>query len=298
VKEHFFSIIMPVYNRATFIEKSIQSVLLQTYSHFELIVVDDGSTDNTADVVKQLINQHPDKPIKYFYKENEERAVARNYGADRASGAYLNFFDSDDLLYPHHLLRANQFLTAHPEADWFHLGYDIKDEKLHLLGKGPAFNEHPNRLLITGNHLSCNGVFIRKELFSKTRFNTNRLLSGLEDWELWLRISTLYPLFYENTVTSSVLQHRDRSVLDKNASKLIQRVNLLMQLVENNASIRQFMGKDYSQFKSSCTSYISLHLALMKNQKRATLEYLFKTLLIEPGFIFKHRFYAILKHLL
>ena len=298
MKEYFFSIIVPAYNRASFLEKSLQSVLNQTYPHYELIIVDDGSKDNSGQIVKNLIAQHPEKNIQYYYKENGERGAARNHGAEKASGEILTFFDSDDLLYPNHLSEANLLLNTQPDALWFHLGYDIKNENLEFLSKGTVFIQQPNRLLISGNHLSCNGVFIRKDLFLSTRFNENRALAGLEDWELWLRLSAEHPLFFGNKISSTVLQHKDRSVLDKDPGKLIRRVSLLMDLVENNASVRKFLGKDFVLFKSSCTSYISLHLALMKGQKTTSIRYLLKTLGIHPGFLFKHRCYAILKHLI
>jgi len=297
VKEHFFSIILPVYNRAAFLEKSIQSVLAQTYTHYELIVMDDGSTDHGGQIVQSLIKQHPDKKIHYHYKENGERGAARNYGADKALGEVLNFFDSDDVLYPNHLSEANAFLNTHPQALWFHLAYDFKNANLDLLGKGPVFNESPNRLLISGNHLSCNGVFIEKKTFLASRFNENRVLAGLEDWELWLRLAAIHPLYYSNTITSSILQHDDRSVLNKNADGLLQRVNLLMELIERNTTVQDFMQKDVVRFKCSCTSYLSLHLALMKDQKKQALNYLFKSLVIRPAFLFERRFYAILKNL-
>lgn len=297
MKEYFFSIILPVYNRAAFLKKSIESVLAQTYTHYELIVVDDGSTDEGGEIVQSLIHQHPDKKIRYYYKENGERGAARNYGAEKAQGEILNFFDSDDVLYPNHLKEANTLLNTHTKALWFHLAYDLKNEQLEPLGQGPVFNEAPNRLLISGNLLSCNGVFMEKGLFFKTRFNENRVLAGLEDWELWLRLSAREPLCYSNTVTSSIIQHEDRSVLNKNPEKLIQRVGLLMQLVEQNPALRAFMQKDFIRFKCSCTSYLSLHLALMKDQKKPALQFLFKSLAMRPAFVFERRFYAILKHL-
>ena len=186
MKNYFFSIIMPVYNREYFLEKSIESVVSQNYPNFELIVVDDGSTDRSRQIINSMIVNNPKIKIHYYRKENGERGAARNYGADRASGDFLNFFDSDDLLYPHHLFTANQLLNEHPEADWFHLAYDIKNEMSELLKARSYLDKNPNRLLISGNHLSCNGVFVRKDIFSKNQFHTNRMLAGLEDWELWL----------------------------------------------------------------------------------------------------------------
>src|SRR5436190_2046181 len=87
----FISVIIPCYNRAGMIAKTIISLQNQEYQNYELIVVDDGSTDNTEQVVKKLA----DKRTIYYKKLNEERAAARNYGAKLAKGNYLNFFDSD-----------------------------------------------------------------------------------------------------------------------------------------------------------------------------------------------------------
>src|SRR5690606_12236032 len=93
-----FSIIVPTYNRVSFIRKTIVSVLHQSYQNFEIVIIDDGSTDNTEKVILSL----QDLRIKYYKKENEERAVARNCGIEKATGDYVTFLDSDDILYPNH----------------------------------------------------------------------------------------------------------------------------------------------------------------------------------------------------
>ncbi len=104
----FFSVVIPTYNRASFVGKTIQSLLAQTYSHFEIIVVDDGSTDDTEAVVRGI---RSDK-LTYHKKKNGERAAARNTGARLAKGDYVNFFDSDDLAYPVHLHTALDLIAA------------------------------------------------------------------------------------------------------------------------------------------------------------------------------------------
>ena len=87
-----FSIIIPTYNRALFLPHAIASILTQTYTHWELLIVDDGSTDNTRDVVEQ----YQDSRIKYIYQTNAERSIARNNGIKHAVGDYICFLDSDD----------------------------------------------------------------------------------------------------------------------------------------------------------------------------------------------------------
>ncbi|MBK7856746.1 MAG: glycosyltransferase family 2 protein [Bacteroidetes bacterium] len=98
----FFSFVIPTYNRASLIGKTIQTLLNQSYQNFEVIVVDDGSTDNSEEVV----NAFDPSKVSFHKIPNCERGAARNYGAKISKGDYINFFDSDDLAYPHHLQTA------------------------------------------------------------------------------------------------------------------------------------------------------------------------------------------------
>lgn len=93
------SVIIPTYNCGKYICEAIDSVLAQTYKDFEIIVVDDGSTDNTNDIVGKYIKEHPDK-IKYFYKDNGGEASARNFGIQKTDSEYLAFLDADDVWLP------------------------------------------------------------------------------------------------------------------------------------------------------------------------------------------------------
>lgn len=91
-----FSIIIPLYNKRTLIKKSIDSIQSQSCQNFEIIVVDDGSTDDSAIYVKQFV----DSRIKYYYKENGGVSSARNYGIDKANGEWVIFLDADDEMLP------------------------------------------------------------------------------------------------------------------------------------------------------------------------------------------------------
>ena len=97
--EPFFSVVIPTYNRAHLIKKTIESVRQQTFSNWELIVVDDGSTDNTKEVVLSI----DDERIHYVYQNNAERGVARNNGFHHSKGRYICFLDSDDYYEKDHL---------------------------------------------------------------------------------------------------------------------------------------------------------------------------------------------------
>ncbi|QHT70551.1 glycosyltransferase [Rhodocytophaga rosea] len=289
----FFTVVIPTYNRAGFITKTIQSVLGQTFQNFEIIVVDDGSTDNTEEVMKSIIS---DK-ITYHKKKNEERAVARNTGARMASGTYVTFFDSDDLLYPNHLQEAYAMVQQHHSPEFFHLGYDIKDPEGHLIGKVDHLEGNLNEKLIEGNILSCNGVFIRKDIILKHPFNEDRALSASEDWELWLRLASRYPLYYSNTITSTVINHDQRSVLVINKDKLIKRQELFVKYVWQDEKCLEKYGKYKSKVIANTYTYIALHLALTKKYRLDVIRYLSKAFIQSVHVLRSRRFYASIKHI-
>ena len=109
MKKPFFSIIIPTYNRAKTILSTIQSVLNQSFHNWELLIIDDGSTDNTKSLIKSFI----DKRIIYIYQENSERSEARNNGIVNAKGDYICFIDSDDLFHKNHLLFIFKSIQTH-----------------------------------------------------------------------------------------------------------------------------------------------------------------------------------------
>lgn len=111
------SIILPTYNRAAFLPEALAAIRAQVWSDWELIVVDDGSTDATAEVVRQHTAGWP-QPVRYVYQENQGAYGARNTGLDLARGRYIAFYDSDDLWLPHHLRDCVEALEANPEVDW------------------------------------------------------------------------------------------------------------------------------------------------------------------------------------
>src|SRR5437763_12352369 len=107
-----FSVIIPTYNRLQFLKEAIDSVLNQTYNNFELIIVDDGSTDGTSEFI---INEYKkDARINFYFKENEERGAARNYGLNKAKGTYAVFFDSDDWMKPQYLEYLHNVIIKQP----------------------------------------------------------------------------------------------------------------------------------------------------------------------------------------
>jgi glycosyltransferase involved in cell wall biosynthesis len=284
-----FSIIIPTYNRANVIENTIQSVLNQTFQNFELIIVDDGSTDNTEKVVKPFLSEK----IRYFKIQNSERGFARNFGAKNANGQWLYFLDSDDQLYPNHLITASEIISKYP-IKIFHLAYEVLLNNKVIEKK---VNIKPNSI-IYGNSYSCHGIFIEKCFFQNFYFNEYRIIAGLEDWELWLRISTQIEIKHFPIITSAIIQHPNRSVMQVDKDKWIKKIETFIDIVTSNPAIIQKYHKKLNLFYCGAYTYLALHLSFDKKNKKETFEYLLKGLKHYPFFIFKKRFLAILKRLI
>lgn len=291
--ELLYSIIVPTYNRAETISDTIQSVLCQAYPHFELIVVDDGSTDNTEDVVKSF----NDERIFYFKKQNAERGAARNYGTEQSKGEYLTFLDSDDIVYPQLLEFANETIANFSLPPFFHMGFEIKNSQHKIVGKKHVLVKENTFSITKGNYISCIGVFVRRDVALKFKFSEDRRLSGSEDWELWLRIVANYGVKSDPRAVACFTQHDDRSVLNAGEEKLLFRKNLSFQYAFNDPQVNELFSGRKKIMESYFDLYISLHLALAKQNKRSFF-YLKNVFFNSPVLIFNRRFYAVVKHLL
>lgn len=294
-KDLFFSFVVPTYNRADLIAKTLQSLLNQQYTSYEIIVVDDGSTDNTAEVVKSLNNEH----IIYVKKNNAERAAARNCGAAMAKGEYINFFDSDDLAYPNHLSEAVRIIQQYQKPEWFHLSYAVADPSGAKLRNAAKYAMPTlNKQLAKGNILSCNGVFIKKDILLANPFNEDRKLSASEDYELWCRLAARFPLVYSNVITSLIVDHEMRSVRKINGEQLIVRLNLLSHHLELDSKVVTYFGKEFALIKMYASSYIAVHLSDQPAFKLTSIRYMVKGISQSSALVKKKVFYAIIKNLI
>jgi glycosyltransferase involved in cell wall biosynthesis len=283
-----FSIVIPTYNRADFIQMSIESILAQTYQNFEILVVDDGSTDHTAEVLQKMDSSK----IHYFRKTNGERGAARNFGILRAQGDYITFLDSDDVLYPQHFAEAIQLIIKHQNPAIVHLGYEMKDAQGNVLAKNNQRTGNLNDQLVAGNQLSCAGVFVKNEVIKAHLFNEDRAMAGSEDWELWLRLAARFPIYYSNTITSAIINHENRSVLNIEAEKLVKRLYLVSEYLQKDPIFRAKYGNKLNTLRAHSDLYIALHL-ILANQKKIGLKYALKALRTLPKVIFTRKFIVI-----
>ncbi|MBO8173074.1 MAG: glycosyltransferase [Bacillaceae bacterium] len=187
------SVIIPTYNRARFIEDAIQSVLNQTYKDYEIIVVDDGSTDDTKDRVIKFGDK-----VRYIYQENQGPSAARNTGIRYARGEYIAFLDSDDRFLPDKLRKQMKYIRRHPTCrflySWF---YKIKLKKHRTVKKLIKSKKCKDReqlrysLLTRQFTIRTSTVLVKKSCFKKVgMFNEDYLYS--QDWDMWLRLASRY----------------------------------------------------------------------------------------------------------
>jgi len=189
------SIIVPTYNRAHLVTETIDSILAQTVKDFELIVVDNESTDNTEEVIKS----YTDRRIRYFQHQNNGLvAVNRNYGISKANGEYIAFCDDDDLWMPEKLERQVKLLDLNKELGLVYSDSYIMDENGDLERDTLFSNSRPLRgnvfdKLFQSNCIPTLTVMIRREVLSKVGgFDPKYIIA--QDYDLWLRIAEHYPI--------------------------------------------------------------------------------------------------------
>lgn len=288
-----FSIVIPSYNRSQLIKGTIQSILSQEYKNFEIILVDDGSTDNTEEIIAEFNNPK----LLYFKIKNSERGFARNYGTTKSSGDYITFLDSDDLLLPSYFSNALESIEKYKFPPFLHLGYEIRNQKGETLYRINNLKTDDLNLITTGNPLSCTGVFLRRDISQKFSFNPDRELAGSEDWELWLRIIANYGIKTDNRISAYLIHHDSRSVVNTDEKSLYKRKELAMKYAFQDKIVREKFGHLYNLIDAYADSYISLHLALAgKNTK--SIYYFLRSFKQYPPAVLSRRTCAIIKYLL
>ncbi|MDB5283263.1 MAG: glycosyltransferase family 2 protein [Bacteroidota bacterium] len=206
--EPFFSIIIPTYNRALLIPKAIDSVLAQTLGDWELIIIDDGSRDDT----KEVISIYTDTRIKYVYQQNAERCAARNNGVSQSRGRYICFLDSDDYFLPQRLeLLYNELQERNFPVAAFYTG--LMFDRDGVLKELTTNHYDPTRVFdsIALSVIHSQQVCIYHSIWQEFKYDTAFHIG--EDLELWLRIAAKYDFIYlDKQATVVVVEHDEQSV--------------------------------------------------------------------------------------
>lgn len=260
------SVIIPTYNRGWIIKEAVDSVLSQNFVNFELIVVDDGSTDNTRDILDAYKND-----IKVFRCNNQGVSAARNRGIAQALGKFIAFLDSDDLWMPNKLSMQVDFFNTNKEAlicqteeIWIRNNVRVNPKKRHKKLSGMIFE--PSLCLCM---VSPSAVMIKRELFEAVGL-FDESLPACEDYDLWLRISSGYPVYLIDTPLIIKRGGHDDQLsqapgLDK------YRIQAIKKIIESNILSTKQYRLAVKTLKEKC--YIYANGCLKRNRKDEALLY-------------------------
>lgn len=222
------SVIIPVYNCAEFINDAVESVLVQTYKDYEIIIVDDGSTDN----LRERLELFADK-IRYIHQENKGHSCARNTGIKQARGEFIAFLDADDIWLPDKLKLQIAVFRANPKIGLVHADICRFSGEDKEGCTAPARKNFPDEFIQrhSGNifdtffcreiFISCLTVIVKKECFDRVGFfDENLARLGFEDSDMWLRILWRYEALY---IHKPLALYRIRpNSMSKNRKKMIK----------------------------------------------------------------------------
>lgn len=263
----FFSVIIPSYNRGSLITESIDTVLAQIHQHFEIIIVDDGSTDNTKQIIDNRYRS--DARVRYFYKQNEERGAARNYGMKQATGDYAVFFDSDDWMKPNYLEVLNKEIEKCPDIFLLAAKYNFSNSgktqnqpALDTLAEG----WYDRNLFLKGNTIACNFCIKIKGNTYKP-FPEERELASMEDWLFLLLNLENEKIYIKNKVCITMRQHDERSMM--NNQKVIEARKKATVWAKKNLSLSELEKKKLSAWSHY---FCGIHQYLDNNRAGAVKE--------------------------
>lgn len=221
------SIIIPTYNRSGACLRAVDSVLNQSFKDFELILVDDGSTDHT----QKWISSYTDKRLEYFKTGHQGVAHARNFGVQKAKGEWICFLDSDDVWRRHKLSEQVRFHMAHPkilisQTDdvWIRNARRVNKMKKHEFREGNLFKESLKLCLIC-----CSSVMLKKSLFWEVG-GFDESLPTCEDYDLWLKITAHHDVgFVQKPLVTKFGGHADQlskkfKVMDSFRTQSLQKI--------------------------------------------------------------------------
>lgn len=205
----FFSIIIPLFNKEKDILHTLQSLKKQTFTCYEVVVIDDGSTDRSPAIVKGF----KDERIKFYTKKNEGVAKTRNIGVVKAIAQHIVFLDADDYWYPNHLENIAALIKKYPKNRWYATAYEKKhNHKFTTSMISPVFKENNEELVVVDNYFKyslvdalawTSAVCFKKDFFEELGGFDSRITMGAgEDTDLWLRAAIRAPLAFSKMITA------------------------------------------------------------------------------------------------
>lgn len=242
-----FSVVIPLFNKEEDIYSTIDSVLKQTYNNFELIIIDDGSTDSSIDIVKTI----KDNRIKIFQKKNEGVSSARNFGVEKSSFEHIAFLDGDDYWYPNHLEILNHLIAKFPNHLWYAAAYEKnRNGKLTTKIDSPILENGKNwsgeikdffNYSFKDSLVNSSSVCLKKDFFIDLKGFIQNITHG-EDTDLWIRAAINSSLVFSNKITSRHnLKSKNRSSKVPITKRSITDINKFLEEEKRNPSLKKYL---------------------------------------------------------
>lgn len=279
----YFSIVVPVYNKEKFVGKTLKSVLAQSFTDFEIIIINDGSTDES----EYKIQEFKDNRIQYFSKKNEGVAATRNFGIEKSNAQYICFLDSDDYWYPCFLETIHRFTSELPEQKVFAAAIEIetKNNCVKAQYSIPKKSDFEIVNFFEASQKECvlwtSSVCIEKSVFEKVGTFDTKIKCG-EDTELWIRIGLEFPIVFIRKIIARYVY--DDSSISRNLKYYFEPYTFQKYALEEkkNLALKKYM--DLNRFsavikcnlngdwKTSQEIYAEIDLKNLSRKKRILLE--------------------------
>jgi glycosyltransferase involved in cell wall biosynthesis len=267
--EVLVSIIMPAYNASKYIQDAIDSVIKQTFLNWELIIVDDGSTDSTKEIVKK--NSTNDSRIYYYFQENSKQGKARNLAISKSKGEYLAFLDSDDIWVPEKLqVQINEILIKNVDLV-FSDSYVFHDSN--FLDKSKRMNT-PNMILkgddalnlfLAGNRIPILTVLAKKEkVVMVNGLSEKNSIQNAEDYHLWLKMLINGCAFYGSDKTLAFYRVHEQSSTNQDKFASEQVIEVFFDLLNENVHLKLIILKAFKERICDNLSVSKSHLLFTK----------------------------------
>ena len=249
----FFSVIIPLFNKEKFIEATLKSVLNQTFIDFEILIINDGSTDNSATIIEGF----DDPRIRYFLKENAGVSSARNDGIEKAQSNYISFIDADDYWYPDFLEEMFKIIQNYPQQKAFSAAIEIETSKKVIPASYSIVRTNDCEIVnyftaSSKETVICTSCAVfHKSIFEETGNFDITVKSG-QDTDLWIRLGMNYPVVFSWKILARYIY--DENSLSKNKNYLNKKINFskFEEQEKTNPRLKKFL--DLNRFSLAIKS--------------------------------------------
>lgn len=290
----FFSIVIPLYNKETYIAETINCILNQSFKDFEIVIINDGSTDESLNKIASYFN---DNRFSILSQENKGASHARNLGVAKSKGKYIALLDADDLWYENHLYELKKQIDLFPNAGLYCNNYEIFYNKKTY--RKASFNfEYKHQCLIVKDYFKASianpiawtsaVAFSKKDFYDIGKFNTS--LKTAQDLDLWIRFALQFKVSFNPTITMSYNLYIVNSLSKKELNDIRYNfINNYSHEEKLNPSLKLYLDINRYAVAIRCkmNNEITLYKKLKKDINYSNLNYKQKITLNTPKFILK-----------